>query len=233
MRTKPPLSETWADAAPAGPTGIEDPGGLKSTGWTAASACPPFSWMNWILNKCDAAARYRMAAGISAYDANEDYVVGDTVRAPTDGKCYECILANGHAAAKEPHVNPTYWSRWGHTDADIDVMLPTVVVVTTTTGIAITGTGSSAVSGVVCTAVGFASASKRITFVLTFGDNGAAVVTFSGDKLFASRASTVLVSAGTTAVTARAVISDSNVITVSASGVTGGSQPVYVTVEGY
>jgi hypothetical protein len=190
--------------------------------------------MNWILNKCDAAARYIMAAGISAYDANEDYVVGDTVRAPTDGKCYECILANGHAAAKEPHVNPTYWSRWGHTDDDINKLLPVVAVDDETTGIATTGASPGTITDPWMSQTGGAKIVQRCTFKLTMSTIGVDVVTFSGIKAFRSRITNVQVSGNSTGtgtiLTGHASITSENVIQVVGS--IGGAN-YFVTVEGY
>ena len=174
---KPTLSDIWANAAPAGDTGIADPGGLKDTGWTAASACPPFSWMNWILNKCDAASRYMLARGvpdwdsvetysqydrvqsggitylcisptgagggdsifgpkwaawghtqaqwqrgIPDYDAGASYIVGDRVQYGATHSTYICILPVTGTAPP----TPTYWSSWGHTDAQVTTLMSTV-----------------------------------------------------------------------------------------------------------
>jgi hypothetical protein len=125
------------------------------------------------------------------------------------------------------------WELWALTYSQVQDMLPVVIVVTTTTGMAIGGSGASFVSSVVCTTVGYASVSKRITFLLAFSDNGAATVTFSGDKIFLSAAKTIQISEGTAGVSAHGVVTSANVITVTASGVTGGSGIVYVTVDGY
>jgi hypothetical protein len=113
---KPPLSDIWANAAAAGDTGIADPGGLKDSGWTAASACPPFSWMNWILNKCDAAARYIIARGIPDYDANETYSVGDRVQwGGGVGRTFVCVTASvgDGSGSNSPGSSPTKWASWG------------------------------------------------------------------------------------------------------------------------
>ena len=113
---KPPLSSIWAHSAASGDTGIADPGGLKDTGWTGASACPPFSWMNWILNKCDAAARYIIARGIPDYDVNESYSVGDRVQwGGGFGRTYVCIVAtvgNG-TGGNSPGSDASKWAAWG------------------------------------------------------------------------------------------------------------------------
>ena len=111
---KPTLSDIWANAAPAGDTGIADPGGLKDTGWTAASACPPFSWFNWILNKCDAVSRYLEARGIPDWDAAESYSIGDRVQG-SDGSTYVATTISGPPGTGE---NPgtggrTKWAKWG------------------------------------------------------------------------------------------------------------------------
>ena len=112
---KPTLSDIWANAAPAGDTGIADPGGLKDTGWTAASACPPFSWMNWILNKCDSGLRYLLARGIPDWDAAESYSVGDRVQG-SDGVTYVAIATSGAPGAGEnPGIGGrTKWAPWAH-----------------------------------------------------------------------------------------------------------------------
>jgi len=112
---KPAISAVWASTAPAGPTGIEDPGAVKLNGWTAASACPPFSWMNWILNKCDAIASYLIARGIPDYDATETYRLGDTVQW-TDALVYRRIGANNSTGIAPS--NASYWQQWGGEGAD-------------------------------------------------------------------------------------------------------------------
>lgn len=115
---KPPLSNVWGDAAPSGPTGIEDPGGVKDTGWTAASACPPFSWMNWILNKLDVGVRYLLARGIPDYDASELYNAGDIVQ--HSGVTYRAISAGPFGVAPP---NVTYWEPWGHSDTEVQAIV--------------------------------------------------------------------------------------------------------------
>jgi hypothetical protein len=111
---KPPLSDVWAKDAPAGPTGIEDPGALKSSGWTGASHCPPFSWMNWILNKCDAGVRYLLGHGLPDYDETENYAINDIAAYVGDGKTYRALQANGPATAIKHPSDAAYWERWGH-----------------------------------------------------------------------------------------------------------------------
>jgi hypothetical protein len=108
---KPPISAVWASTAPAGPTGIEDPGSVKLNGWTASSACPPFSWFNWVLNKCDGTASYLVARGIPDYDATESYRLGDTVQW-TDGLVYRRLAGGGVSVGIDPS-NTTYWQQWG------------------------------------------------------------------------------------------------------------------------
>ena len=215
---KPPLSTTWASSAPSGPTGIEDPGGLKNAGWSVVSACPPFSWLNWILNKCDAGLRYLLARGIPDYDVNESYSVGDCMQfggmtyrcivahagngtgagnpqntpanwtrwarsiptylagdsyqagdcviAPSDGCTYQCLVYNGPGAVHEPHASPTYWERWGHTNAEvIDIVTSNIPIAlaTSSTGITLT-TGS--VSNVLDVRYGQATVIRELAFTL-------------------------------------------------------------------
>ena len=216
---KPTLSDIWANAAPAGDTGIADPGGLKDTGWTAASACPPFSWFNWILNKCDAVGRYLEARGIPDWDAAESYSIGDRVQgsdgstyvattisgppgtgenpgtggrtkwakwgtgipdyrsdgtyylndvvfAPSDGASYVCILANGPGSPQEPHASPTYWTHWGHRDADIANLISfydSTTIGTSPTGISMT---DGILSNVVDLRVGVATVFRDLSFTI-------------------------------------------------------------------
>jgi hypothetical protein len=233
---KPPLSETWADTAPAGDTGILDPGGLKSTGWTAATAAPAFSWMNWILNKVDAGMRYMLARGIPDYDANEDYTSGDKSRSVVDGNTYTCILANGHTSAKEPHVNPTYWIRWGHTDADISGMIGVNVADGSgLSGITVTGAVTGTAHDAIFTQTGGATIATRCTFRLTLGSSLTPnVITFSGSKAFPTRITSVQVTQ-TTYMTVSTFGISAQIISaqvISISGPMSGAD-YFVTVEGY
>jgi hypothetical protein len=109
--SKPSLSETWASTPTAGD--VQEPAdGIKLSGWTADSHCPPYQWFNWLLNKLDTGVRYLLARGIPDYDVLETYSVGDRVQA-SDGQTYKCIQANTPAAAKSPATQRAYWTRWG------------------------------------------------------------------------------------------------------------------------
>ena len=135
--SKPPTKLPWANSS----TDVIEPAdGVKASGWTAIMACPPFEWMNWILNWVSQGIRYIMAVGISDWDAAEDYGVGDKVKG-TDNLVYECFVAHiNHAPPSS-----SYWTRWGHTPAEIAAMMP-VQSVTALTGLA-SITGSGTISG--------------------------------------------------------------------------------------
>jgi hypothetical protein len=138
---KPAPSSVWASTASAGPTGIEDPGAVKLNGWESGSACPPFSWMNWILNKCDAIASYLMARGIPDYDAAETYRLGDTIQW-TDGFVYRQIHPTNTSFGVAPS-NTGYWMPWGNTSRIDAAALAT----TATSGAAISSATLTTIDG--------------------------------------------------------------------------------------
>lgn len=119
--SKPTLTDIWAEATPAN---IVDPGALNGTGWTAASAAPPFRWMNWILNKIEKSVRYLLARGIPDYDAGETYRAGDRVQYTVGGNLYTfvCIQANSPSTPKDPTYG-SYWAIWALTNAQLTARL--------------------------------------------------------------------------------------------------------------
>jgi hypothetical protein len=98
----------WADTAAQGDM-VEPSDGSKGSGWTGTPA-PPYQWFNWILRQAARWVKYLRARGIPDYCVDEDYDIRDRVQ--SEGYCYVCIQANGHAAPKSPASEPTYWMLW-------------------------------------------------------------------------------------------------------------------------
>jgi hypothetical protein len=72
--------------------------------------------MNWILNKCDAVGRYLSARGLTDYDPNETYSVGDRVQwGGGVGRTFVCVVASigDGSGSNSPGNSPTKWAAWG------------------------------------------------------------------------------------------------------------------------
>lgn len=121
--TKPTLTKPWASDASAN---MVDPGGANDTGMPSAAKSIPRRWLNWILNKVDAATRYLVARGIPDWDAAEDYTVGDRIQG-SNGRTYKCILAS-HDNNPTNRGWDTYWEEWGHTTTTFGEMFGHLLV---------------------------------------------------------------------------------------------------------
>jgi hypothetical protein len=111
--SKPVLKNPWASGAPSN---IADPGGANETGIPYPTGKSiPGRWLNWILNKIETVGRYLVARGITDYDANESYSVGDRVQwGGSTGMTFVCIVASvgDGSGSNSPGASPTKWARW-------------------------------------------------------------------------------------------------------------------------
>lgn len=107
--SKPTLTKPWASDVSANRA---DPGGVNDTGIPADGKSIPRRWLNWVLNKVDAATRYLVARGIPDWDANEVYTENDRVQW-TDGNCYRLRMSTATGNDEDPsHV--LIWEPWAY-----------------------------------------------------------------------------------------------------------------------
>jgi hypothetical protein len=114
---KPSVGPAWAETASNPADIITMTSSDVSAGWPLSGTPPSRQRFNYLLNWCTNAVRYFMQRGIVDYDAAETYqlnalVIGD------DGNTYKSLQnANTNHA---PSGNPTWWTPWGLTIAQVD-----------------------------------------------------------------------------------------------------------------
>jgi hypothetical protein len=118
------------------------------------------------------------------YRADGDYEPGDTVFA-ANGLSYQCLLSNFHDSAHEPSTSPTYWVRWGHTDADVVTLVhanpSSITVSTLSNGISVT---SGSVGSVMDVYTGYGTVVRDLSFTISNAANGYVDITFSSPISF-------------------------------------------------
>lgn len=110
--SKPTLTNPWASS---GSTNIVNPGGVNETGFPAAGKGPPRRWFNWVMNKVDTAIRYLVGRGLSDFDPNESYSIGDRVQyGGAQGLTFVCVTATvgDGSGGNSPIASPALWARW-------------------------------------------------------------------------------------------------------------------------
>src|ERR1017187_5235274 len=199
----------------------------------ASSVDQPFKEsMDWIGFLSQGLLKY----GVTPWSNTQTYTAGIIVQSPsTPFSTFRVKSGHTSTVGNDPAGDTTNWEAWGHTDAQITAMLPTVQTDTSATYIAVAISGTTGTITNVCwTAVGTGTIIKRCSFQLGTGGGGVtATITFSGTKAFSSGIKTVQVTAthvGSSVSHGDALIVSPNVITVT--GDVGGDT-YFVTVEGY
>jgi hypothetical protein len=182
----------------------------------------------------------RWARGLQTYSATAFYQPGDTVIAPSDGATYLCLLNNGPGwpAAHEPHVSPTYWKLWGHTDAaivDLISLNDNVVVEWGTTGI---GLSAGSISNVLDIRIGRSTIIRDLSFALDGipSATGYVDITLSSPIAFATGIKNAQVTGVNVQMinsAVRALITSANVVRVYSVAAGGPTSMVYVRLLGY
>lgn len=114
--TKPTVLPVWAEAGDkVQPTNPE-----VQTGWPLTNTPPARQRWNWLLNWLMNGVRYLARRGLTDYDANETYEVGDRC-VGDDGKTYRSIQAAN--IGNTPSSSPLWWERWGFSSAELDAIL--------------------------------------------------------------------------------------------------------------
>lgn len=120
---KPPVTPAWGETNTTSTDMVQPAPAAIQTGWPQSATPPARQYFNWLFNFCTAAVRYLCQRGLPDYDAAETYqlnarIIGD------DGLTYVSIQnANiGHT----PSTQPTWWTRWGFTLAQLGSTLVTL-----------------------------------------------------------------------------------------------------------
>jgi hypothetical protein len=195
-----PETRPAEDAATWAETGDQSAdGGAVASGWAASSVPPSRQRFNWVFHKIHQIGRYLLHRGIPDYASSCTYVAGDRVQG-SDGNTYVCILANTPASAQDPTTATTYWSRWGHTQAQVDARVAanaaTAAFYFGTGGVAATGSSTVGVVSVSALTTTQGSTHLKTVYVtlglaLTSGFNDAEI-TLSDACLFAGAADNVV-----------------------------------------
>ena len=112
--TKPTVLPAWGESA-GGADVLQPTNAEIQAGWSLSNVPPSRKRFNWILKYLAQGVRYMMQMGIPVWDSTEDYPVNARVMG-SDGKTYKCILTGIN---KDPTTQPTYWTRWGFTLAEL------------------------------------------------------------------------------------------------------------------
>ncbi len=113
--TKPTVLPAWAESA--GGADVLQPSNAEiQAGWPLSNVPPSRKRFNWVLKYLAQGFRYLLQRGIPEWDSAEDYRVNDRVMG-SDGKTYKAILTGIN---KDPTTQPTYWTRWGFTLAELN-----------------------------------------------------------------------------------------------------------------
>lgn len=111
--TKPPVLPAWAETGDKTQPSTPE----ISTGWPLSNIPPSRQRFNWLLNFLANGVRYLTRRGMPEWGNDENYMIGDRVQGP-DGKTYISLVDDN--LNKTPATNPTKWTRWGHTAAEVD-----------------------------------------------------------------------------------------------------------------
>ncbi len=113
--TRPPVLPVWADTGDkTQPTNPE-----IEVGWPVTDIPPSRQRFNWFFNFAANAVRYLSRRGLSDWDDEEFYQIGDRCISPVDQKSYKAILGGVANQNFEPSTNPLKWERWGFTWAEL------------------------------------------------------------------------------------------------------------------
>jgi len=107
--TKPSVQRPWAEGGQRTPIPSD---GRRNTGYVL-NDIPTRAELNALLFEVTEAYRYLMKVGVSEWDANETYAVGDTVRDPTDLRIYQLRTLTGIVTSTRPGALPANWSQYG------------------------------------------------------------------------------------------------------------------------
>lgn len=113
--TKPTVLPAWGESA-GGADVLQPTNAEIQAGWPLSNVPPSRKRFNWILKYLAQGVRYMMQMGIPVWDSTEDYPVNARVMG-SDGKTYKAILTGIN---KDPTTQPTYWTRWGFTLAELN-----------------------------------------------------------------------------------------------------------------
>lgn len=113
--TKPTVLPAWGESA-GGADVLQPTDAEIQAGWPLSNVPPSRKRFNWILKYLAQGVRYMMQMGIPVWDSTEDYPVNARVMG-SDGKTYKAILTGIN---KDPTTQPTYWTRWGFTLAELN-----------------------------------------------------------------------------------------------------------------
>lgn len=111
--TKPPVLPAWAETGDRTQPSTPE----ISAGWPLSNIPPSRQRFNWLLNFLANGVRYLTRRGMPEWGADENYMIGDRVQGP-DGKTYVSLIDDN--IDNTPATNPTKWTRWGHTAAEVD-----------------------------------------------------------------------------------------------------------------
>lgn len=111
--TKPPVLPVWSESGDK----IRPSNAELQAGWPLSNVPPSRQRFNWILNFLANGIRYLTRRGISDWDIDETYEIGDYCRGP-DGVSYKSLTQN---TGKTPAANTSDWIRWGLTSGDLIV----------------------------------------------------------------------------------------------------------------
>ena len=167
--TKPTVLPAWGESA--GGTDVLQPTNAEiQAGWPLSNVPPSRKRFNWILKYLAQGVRYMMQMGIPVWDSTEDYPVNARVMG-SDGKTYKAILTGIN---KDPTTQPTYWTRWGFTLAELGAEITTPPQFDNDTSLATTAFVQRALGN------SAGSVSKTGSVSLTAGDVGK-LITWDGN----------------------------------------------------
>lgn len=113
--TRPLVVTPWADSGDK----VQPTNGELAVGWPSTTIPPSRQRFNWAFNYFANAVRYFSRRGLSDWDADETYEIGDRCIGD-DGKTYASKVASNTNFA--PSSSPTKWERWGFTQSELDTL---------------------------------------------------------------------------------------------------------------
>ena len=114
---KPGVGPAWAEGASNPANIITMASSDVAAGWPLSGTPPSRQRFNYIINWCANAIRYFMQRGLCDYDAAETYQA-NAVIIGNDGNTYKSAQNNN--SGNTPSGNPTWWTPWGLTIAQVD-----------------------------------------------------------------------------------------------------------------
>jgi hypothetical protein len=125
--------------------------------------------------------------GVLIWNSSTIYTPGQQVLSPGDGNVYQVKSGQSPAAGTDPAGDPTNWERWGHTEAQLQELMPVATASIGSTGVS--ASAGATLGVVIQSSMGGSTIVREVLgtviIPLTGGSGGTSIV-LAGAAAFAS-----------------------------------------------